>query len=74
MRFRVVIGIAGLAAEIDGVVLAHHRFSKIGHAFGAAYRHGLCPQATLPPLMRVVSLAFAARPQAQAFPLASLQV
>ena len=40
LRFRlgIAIGIAGCAAEIDGIAVAHHRLAEIGHTFGAANR------------------------------------
>ena len=78
----IAIGIARCAAEIDGIAVAHHRLAEIGHAFGAANRDDrgrsgrwrATSQFTLPPLMRVVSFALAARPHSQVLPFASLQV
>ena len=68
------------AAEIDGIAVAHHRLAEIGHPPAALQIATIRPkpsvarasQLTLPPLMRVVSLALAARPHSQLLPFVSL--
>jgi hypothetical protein len=34
-----MVRIARLATEVDGIALAHHRVAKIGHSFRATYCH-----------------------------------
>ena len=38
LGFSIAIGIAGSAAEINGIAIAHKRLAKIGHTFGATDR------------------------------------